>query len=242
MNMNANNCEPYRVSHTRARHYLGWGKRWLDLGICFPALILALPIMLILALAIYCESPGRVLFWQWRVGRNGRIFRIWKLRTMLSNAEADGRPLLSGPEDSRVTRLGYWLRLSRLDEWPQIWNILRGEMSLVGPRPERPYFAARYATVIPGYALRHGVRPGLSGWAQVQIGYCSDLNATRMKTIYDLAYLERQSLGLDLRILFLWTPRMLLNLLGKQRSVDRVIHLPFRIRRRPATAIPDMSA
>lgn len=235
--MNTTDCETYVASP-----HPGWSKRWLDIGICLPALILALPILLLLALAIYCESPGNILFWQWRVGREGHLFRIWKLRTMHPNAETEGMPVLSKPDDARVTRLGYWLRLSRLDEWPQLWNILRGEMSLVGPRPERPYFAGRYAAAIPGYTRRHAVRPGLTGWAQVEIGYCADLESTRVKTMCDLAYLEKQSLGLDLRILFLWTPRMLLQQFGKQRSLHRAAHLASRFRRRPVTAMPDLSS
>ncbi len=241
MNMNATNDEPYRAIH---HHYLSWGKRWLDLCICLPSLILAMPIMLILALAIYCESPGRVLFWQWRVGQNGRIFRIWKLRTMHPNAEAEGLPLLSGPNDSRVTRFGYWLRLTRLDEWPQLWNILRGDMSLVGPRPERPYFSASYAAVIPGYSLRHRMRPGLTGWAQVQLGYCSDLETTRVKTSFDLDYLKRISPGLDLCILFLWTPRMLLDLLRHSPvfCFDHPTSSRGRFSGHAVTAMPDMGS
>ncbi|MGH9393225.1 MAG: sugar transferase [Terriglobales bacterium] len=183
-----------------ARAYRGGGKRlWDLLGAALSLTLAALPLGLCLLL-IWRESPGAPLIRQWRVGRGGRPFRMWKLRTMRADAEADGHPRFASPHDERVTPMGGWLRSWHGDELPQLWNVLRGDMSLVGPRPERPEFAALFAAAIPGYRERHRLRPGLTGWAQVACGYAADLDSTRAKTRLDLEYLAAASWRLDWRI------------------------------------------
>lgn len=166
------------------------GKRLWDLAGAGLSLALAAVPLAVCVVLIRRESPGPGLIGQWRVGRNGRMFRLWKLRTMGCDAEADGRARFATDGDARVTRIGAWLRAWHGDELPQLWNVLRGEMSLVGPRPERPCFVARYRDTIPGYDCRHWVRPGITGWAQVNLGYARDLASTRVKTAYDLEYLQ----------------------------------------------------
>ncbi|HUX65890.1 MAG TPA: sugar transferase [Terriglobales bacterium] len=132
-------------------------------------------------------TNGPALLGQWRIGRHGRPFRLWKLRTMRADAEPGGRPRFAAPADARLTPIGAWLRAWHGDELPQLWNVLRGEMALVGPRPERPDFVARFRRAIPGYDRRHLLRPGLTGWAQVNLGYAAGLEGTRAKTRYGLS-------------------------------------------------------
>jgi len=168
------------------------GKRALDLGIAALALPFAAPLVLVAGLAIWATSGRPVFFVQPRVGLGGRNFRIFKLRTM--TVARDGAP-------QTVTRLGQWLRLSRIDELPQLWNVLVGEMSFIGPRPEWTVLAERYSAQLPAYAYRHLVRPGITGWAQVRSGYAGDLSETRLKVAYDLFYLKHFSFALDLQVL-----------------------------------------
>jgi exopolysaccharide biosynthesis polyprenyl glycosylphosphotransferase len=175
-------------------------KRAFDFMVAFIALVLFAPLLLAVALLIKLCSPGPAIFAQERVGRYGKTFTLFKFRTMVMNAEAGTGPVLAnGKNDPRLTWLGRWLRLLRIDEIPQLWNVLLGEMSLVGPRPERPYFVQKYERSTPAYARRHTVRPGITGLAQVLGGYHTD---PRDKLRFDLIYTTHQSFWLDLSILF----------------------------------------
>jgi exopolysaccharide biosynthesis polyprenyl glycosylphosphotransferase len=174
-------------------------KRLLDLGAAVVLLVLALPALLAAALAVSLSSRGGVLFRQQRVGRGQRLFTLYKLRTMRANAEAETGEVLAQTDDPRTVPLGALLRRYRLDELPQLWNVLNGTMSLVGPRPERPGFVRRYLGEVPGYGERFFVLPGLTGLAQVNGDYHS---SPRNKLRYDLAYIANWSLWLDLSILF----------------------------------------
>ncbi|MBM4431603.1 MAG: sugar transferase, partial [Chloroflexi bacterium] len=146
-------------------------------------------------------SPGPLFYRQTRVGRRGRPFQVYKFRSMIPAAEAEGGAVWAGEGDPRVTRVGRFLRRTRLDELPQVWNVLKGEMSLVGPRPERPEFVASLVAHVPYYQARHAVRPGITGWAQVRYGYGSSVEDARVKLEYDLYYIKHQSLYLELSIL-----------------------------------------
>jgi exopolysaccharide biosynthesis polyprenyl glycosylphosphotransferase len=176
-------------------------KRLTDLLIACSLIALTLPLMLIVALAIRCDSPGPVFYRQERVGLNGRRFVLLKFRSMRQDAEADGRPVWAAARDDRVTRVGGFMRLTRIDELPQLFNVLRGEMSLVGPRPERPHFVDHLGKIIPSYDERHTVLPGITGWAQVNYPYGASVEDARQKLAYDLYYITNRSLLLDLRIL-----------------------------------------
>lgn len=173
-------------------------KRAFDLLVSAALLLLLGPLLLLAMLAIRLSGPGPVLFLQERVGRAGRPFRIVKLRTMVQDAERDGPQLCAGKRDPRLTPLGGLLRRTHLDEVPQLWNVLRGEMSLVGPRPERPCFVEQFERELPEYADRHRIRPGITGLAQVCGSYHS---SPREKLRYDLMYLYHRSLWLDLGII-----------------------------------------
>ena len=164
-------------------------------------LTLFLPIFPIVILLVRCSSPGPIFFRQQRVGLNGRIFTIYKFRTMVADAEAGGAKWAT-KNDPRVTRLGQFMRKTRLDEVPQLWNVLRGDMSFVGPRPERPEFVSWLSEEIPFYDVRTTIRPGLTGWAQIRYGYGATLAESREKLAYDLYYVKHQTLGLDLLIIF----------------------------------------
>jgi lipopolysaccharide/colanic/teichoic acid biosynthesis glycosyltransferase len=159
--------------------------------------------MLLTAIAIVWESGGRgpVLYHQTRVGKNGRHFRLHKFRSMRTDAEADGVARWAKANDDRVTRVGRFIRKTRLDELPQLFNVLRGEMSLVGPRPERPQFVEEFSHKIPFYNERHRVRPGLTGWAQLSYAYGASEDDAREKLQYDLYYVKNTSFFLDLIIL-----------------------------------------
>ena len=175
-------------------------KRLFDLVFVCLLLPPGLLLMLLAALAIKLESPGPVLYRQERIGLGGRVFRVTKLRSMRVDAEGDGRPRWALDKDDRITRVGRFIRATRIDELPQLLNILRGEMSLVGPRPERPYFVEQLAREIPFYAVRHCVKPGLTGWAQVRCDYGSSVDEARNKLQYDLYYVKNHSLFLDILI------------------------------------------
>ncbi len=177
------------------------GKRLFDLIVAVALIVLTLPLMLIVAVLIKCESRGPVLYRQERVGWRGRVFVLFKFRSMRPDAEAGGTPVWAAPRDSRVTRVGRFIRYTRIDELPQLWNVLRGEMSIVGPRPERPYFVERLTAAIPCYAARHCVKPGLTGWAQINAPYGASFEDAREKLRYDLYYIKNYSLLFDLRIL-----------------------------------------
>ncbi len=176
-------------------------KRALDVLVALVGLLLFALILPPIALLIVLDSRGPIFFRQERVGRGGRVFRIVKLRTMIPDAERGTGPRWAQRDDPRATHVGRWLRRARLDEVPQLFNVLRGEMSLVGPRPERPAFVAELSRTLPLYPLRHTVRPGITGWAQVQYRYSNTTADARVKLEYDLYYLLHRSPRLDTLIL-----------------------------------------
>lgn len=169
--------------------------------VAFIGAILSLPIVLVTAILIKLESRGPVFYKQDRVGKNGRTFVLMKFRSMGVDAEQDG-PVWATKGDARTTRVGRVIRKVRIDEIPQFWNILKGEMSFVGPRPERPHFVAQLAEEIPFYQQRHLIAPGLTGWAQIKYPYGASIEDARQKLQYDLFYIKNQSLFLDAIILF----------------------------------------
>ena len=171
----------------------------LAAGVLLLALLPVIPFVILL---IKLGSPGPVLYRQKRVGRGGMIFLCNKFRTMRQDAEADTGPTWAGDDDPRITRVGRFLRSSRLDEIPQLWNVLAGDMAFVGPRPERPEFINWLSKEIPYYPVRHAVRPGITGWAQVRYKYCNTLEDAKERLQYDLFYIKNASLGLDLLIMF----------------------------------------
>ena len=175
-------------------------KRLFDIVLSASALLLLSPLYCAIALIVRHDSPGPVFFSQERVGRSGRIFRIYKFRTMHIDAEAGG-PRLSSPDDNRITRIGHYLRKYRLDELPQFWNVLRGDMSLVGPRPERDYYIRQLMDLAPYYSRLLQVRPGITSWGQVKYGYASTTFEMVERMRYDLMYINHCSLGVDLKIL-----------------------------------------
>ncbi|HTP79347.1 MAG TPA: sugar transferase [Bacteroidota bacterium] len=177
-------------------------KRSLDTLVSLAILLVGLPLWLVIAAAIKLDSPGRVFYIQERLGRNGKVFGIFKFRSMRANAEQQSGPVWAGRNDPRVTRMGRLLRRLHLDEVPQFINVLLGHMSLVGPRPERPYFVEKLAKQIPLYRHRLRVRPGITGWAQVKHKYDENLDDVKAKVKYDLFYIENLSWRLDLKILF----------------------------------------
>jgi sugar transferase (PEP-CTERM system associated) len=185
----------------RARRLTRLVKRSVDLALAIVGLVLASPLMLLTALAVRLESEGPVLYAQERVGEHGRVFTLFKFRSMRADAE-NGTPIWATDGDDRVTRIGRFLRLSRLDEMPQLWNVLNGDMSFVGPRPERPFFVEQLAEVIPFYRQRHAVKPGVTGWAQVKYRYGSSIEDAREKLRYDLYYIKHLSIVFDLTIVF----------------------------------------
>lgn len=178
-----------------------FAKRIVDIMISFAALIAVSPLLPLIGLAIFLESGGPILFRQDRVGLHGRTFAMLKFRSMRNDAERYG-PAWAAPDDARVTYVGRILRRYRLDELPQLVNVLRGDMSLVGPRPERPEFVRMLVEEIPYYNERHTIRPGLTGWAQIKYPYGSSVEDTKAKLEYDLFYIKHVSLFLDLAIVF----------------------------------------
>jgi exopolysaccharide biosynthesis polyprenyl glycosylphosphotransferase len=176
-------------------------KRSLDIVVSFLILLLGLPFWLLTALAIKLDSDGPVFYTQQRVGKDGKVFRIIKFRSMNKNAEEKSGPVWAHKRDPRITRVGKILRRARVDEIPQFINVLRGEMSLVGPRPERPYFVEKLSKELPLYSRRLKVRPGITGWAQVKHKYDETLEDVKKKVKYDLFYIENMSLRMDLKIL-----------------------------------------
>jgi len=202
-----------RIDHVRA----GWlifgdgfhqglyrtaAKRLFDLLCAVLLLVLAAPVMLITAMAIALESRGPVFYRQERVGHAGKPFHVLKFRSMRVDAETDGRPQWAATKDARVTRVGSVIRRFRIDEFPQLLNVLDGRMSLVGPRPERPFFVEQLTREIPYYAVRHSVKPGITGWAQVRHEYGASVADSLEKLQYDLYYVKNHSLFLDIVILF----------------------------------------
>lgn len=189
---------------------LSAGKRTLDIIAAAGGLIVLSPVMALTALAVKLSSPGPVLYHQRRVGQHGRLFTVHKFRSMRSDAEAGTGAVWARSNDDRVTRVGRFLRRTRLDETPQLLNVLSGEMSFVGPRPERPEFVSQLSDSIPFYGLRHGVRPGLTGWAQVRYTYGASVEDALEKLQYDLFYIKHLTLAFDLFIIFLTMKTVLL--------------------------------
>ena len=183
----------------RASRWTRMGKRGFDVMLAAAGVLLAAPLMLLTALAIRLESAAPILYRQERVGENGRVFTLFKFRSMRVDAES-GTPVWARPNDDRVTRVGRFIRLSRLDELPQLWNVLRGDMSFVGPRPERPYFVQQLVAEIPFYMARHAVKPGVTGWAQVKYRYGASVEDAIEKLRYDLYYIKHLSISFDLTI------------------------------------------
>ncbi len=177
-------------------------KRLADVIAATIGLVLAAPIMALVALAVRLSSTGPALYHQERVGQHGRTFTVHKFRSMRTDAEAGTGAVWATRNDTRVTPVGAFLRKTRLDELPQLWNVLRGEMSLVGPRPERPEFVRMLTEQIPFYGQRHSVKPGVTGWAQVCYTYGATVEDAMEKLQYDLFYIKNLSLGLDLFVLF----------------------------------------
>jgi sugar transferase (PEP-CTERM system associated) len=178
-------------------------KRLVDIVAAGAGLVLAAPIMLLIALGVKLTSRGPALYHQQRVGQYGRVFTLHKFRSMHTDAELETGPVWAAKRgDPRITRLGRILRLTRLDELPQLWNILAGDMSLVGPRPERPEFVTSLTREIPFYRERHVVKPGLTGWAQVRYSYGASVEDAMEKLQYDLYYIKNMSLALDLYVIF----------------------------------------
>lgn len=177
-------------------------KRLLDIVVALVVLLVALPVWIVIAILIRMTSPGPAIYKQQRVGQHGRRFTMYKFRTMREDAETETGPVWARADDPRYTPIGRWLRKTRLDEIPQFWNVLMGDMSLVGPRPERPYFVEKLSEEIPLYNRRHRVKPGITGWAQVKWKYDSSLEDVRQKVKYDLFYIENVNLRMDFKILF----------------------------------------
>jgi sugar transferase (PEP-CTERM system associated) len=187
----------FRQGFTRA-----FVKRVFDILAASVLLVLASPVMIATCVVIALESGFPIIYKQERVGQSGRLFNVFKFRSMRRDAEIDGKPRWAVNNDDRVTRTGRVIRKLRIDELPQLVNVLRGDMSLVGPRPERPYFVDQLAREIPYYAVRHSVKPGVTGWAQVRYRYSASLEDSVQKLQYDLYYVKNHTLFLDLVILF----------------------------------------
>jgi sugar transferase (PEP-CTERM system associated) len=177
-------------------------RRILNFSLALLALVVSLPLLPFIVLAVKMSSPGPAFYRQQRVGRRGKVFSCYKFRTMRQDAEADTGATWAADDDPRITRVGKFLRSSRLDEIPQLWCVLKGDMHFVGPRPERPEFVEWLSKEIPYYGVRHVVRPGITGWAQVQYKYGNTLDDAREKLQYDLFYIKNASIGLDALIMF----------------------------------------
>jgi len=176
-------------------------KRCLDVLAAIIGLILLSPLFLVVAILIKLDSQGPVFFNQERVGKNGRLFRIHKFRTMVQDAERKTGPVWARKDDPRLTVVGGVLRKAKIDELPQLFNVIKGEMSLVGPRPERPCFVQRFAEIMPGYNRRHDVIPGITGLAQLRNGYDKTPDDIYRKVRYDVTYIQKMGLAIDLRLL-----------------------------------------
>lgn len=192
------------LAGARAAHTSLWEaalRRTFDIAVALTILLFTLPLMLVTMLAIRIDGPGPIFYRQERIGLGNRPFTLFKFRSMVVDAEKGGAPKWATRSDPRVTRIGRFLRLTRIDEIPQVLNVLRGDMSVVGPRPERPAFVEQLATLIPHYNDRAVVKPGITGWAQVSFPYGASVEDSRTKLEYDLYYVRRRSLFLDLLIL-----------------------------------------
>lgn len=177
-------------------------KRTLDIAFSLTGLILSAPILALCTVAICIDSRGSAFYGQRRVGKDGKVFSVLKLRTMRPDAEADTGPVWTREEDDRVTRVGRFLRMTRLDEVPQLWNVLKGDMTLVGPRPERPEFVDSLSERYPYFTLRSTLKPGITGWAQIRRGYVNEVEGFEEKLALDIYYMKYRSTLMDLLILW----------------------------------------
>jgi sugar transferase (PEP-CTERM system associated) len=185
-------------------------KRTFDLVASIILSIITLPLMLLTALLIYIEDRGPIFYQQERVGKGGRLYKVLKFRSMRNNAEQGGRPQWAAQNDPRTTTVGAIIRKLRIDEIPQVLNVLKGEMSFVGPRPERPYFVKQLSETVPFYDIRHTIKPGITGMAQVRYQYGASVEDSVQKLQYDLYYVKNNSLFLDLLILIDTIPVVLI--------------------------------
>ena len=176
-------------------------KRAFDIVAAAVVLVVGSPLYALLAALVYGSSKGPIIYSQERIGHNGKPFRIYKFRTMVVSAEQEGTPMLSQKEDKRITRVGRWMRRYRLDELPQVWNVLKGDMSIVGPRPERPYFIRLIEQQAPYYCLLYKIRPGLTSWGPIKVGYTDTMEKMIRRLNYDITYMENMSLVLDCKIM-----------------------------------------
>ncbi len=199
-------AEGWEISQPVRRSGYAPVKRFIDVSVTIVFAPLWLLVAAVVWVIVKLDSPGAAIYRQERVGRNNRLFTLYKFRTMVNDAEQDG-PRFAEVNDPRITRVGKFLRKSRFDEVPQLWNVIRGDLSLVGPRPERPMFVEMFEESIPFYASRHLIRPGVTGWAQVNYGYADDEADTVEKLTYDLYYVKNSTVWLDLHILgmSIWT-------------------------------------
>ncbi len=200
--------DPEMPAVPRPRGWYAWCKPVVEFAAALVLLILAAPVILLTALAVKLTSRGPAFYSQTRVGKDGRLFTLFKIRTMAHNCEKGSGAQWSTPGDPRITRLGAFLRRTHLDELPQLWNVVRGDMCLVGPRPERPEFTPLLEQVIPHYRDRLAVRPGVTGLAQVQLPADTDLDSVRRKLAYDLYYIRYLNGWLDLRLIVCTTVHM----------------------------------
>ncbi|HEX6629027.1 MAG TPA: sugar transferase [Gemmatimonadaceae bacterium] len=217
---------PMLPADVRPREYTEAAVRAVNVAVALIGIVVTSPLMAILALLVKLTSPGPVLYSQTRVGVDrrykrddaddrrvhdygGKLFEMYKFRSMVTDSEADGRAVWAEPRDPRVTPVGRVLRKVRLDELPQLYNVLRGDMNVVGPRPERPSIFAELRKTIPEYQMRQRVRPGITGWAQVNQSYDANIDDVKQKVAYDLEYIGRQSVSEDLRIMLKTLPVML---------------------------------
>lgn len=193
-------------------------KRVIDYILSLVLSVLVLPIILVTALLVKVDSPGPVFFSQERMGKGRKKYKMYKFRSMKVDAEEKSGPAWSGSNDARVTRVGYFIRNFRIDELPQLWNVLKGDMSFVGPRPEREYFVNQLEQVIPYYGIRFTVKPGISGWAQVNYGYGASVNDAVEKLNYDLYYIKNASVFMDIFIVFRTTKTVILGVESGESS------------------------
>jgi exopolysaccharide biosynthesis polyprenyl glycosylphosphotransferase len=197
------------VDESRSGGLYELGKRVLDIIGSIVGLAIFLGLLPFVSLAILVESGFPILYWQERLGKGGKEFKIVKFRTMYQDAEKDGKAQMAGEKDPRITRVGNFLRVTRLDEFPQFWNVLHGEMSLAGPRAERAQWVATFQQEIPFYRARLLVKPGITGWAQVNYGYAANVEDTAVKLEYDLYYIKHRSVLMDLAIILRTVSTML---------------------------------
>jgi lipopolysaccharide/colanic/teichoic acid biosynthesis glycosyltransferase len=232
------NAMPTPTVGPKVRQYLRL-RALIEWSVAFALLVAAAPILLALGLIVGLTSEGPIVYSQWRVGRSGKPFRIYKLRTMTHRCETLTGPVWAIADDPRMTRVGRWLRDSHLDELPQLWNVLCGQMSLIGPRPERPEIAARIEQTLPEFRHRLLVRPGITGLAQMRLPADSDLDTVRRKLALDLYYIQHLSPLLDARLVVSTPLRFFGDIaLSMSRSIARPIAAQVPITAQEDSALP----